>query len=581
MLRKIIHISLASFLLFFCVGEATLAQSGKVKLTTEEQRKFDYYFYDALIAKTAERYDEAFDLLNYCLQIDSTNATVLYELGNFYVSLDEKSKALDFYKKAVSYDPQNFYYNEALATMCLEFQKYTEAIDRYKYLTSVNPDKYELYLYLAEAYRLNGDFDNAIKALDNLEELVGMNEKISLQKFQLYSALDRKEEGYAEIQKYIDKYPEQIRYYILLGNIYLQDNKTTEAFDIYQKGQALDSDDPYLIAALANYYEKINNKEAAQKEMYSALLNRKLDIDTKLTILGQYVGVLQEKDGDTKEANILFDTLLVENPQEPKLNFMFGNLLMQQGKNSDAHFQFQIFAEANPTNPFAWEQLLKSVPNDSLDEQIKICETAISYLPEEPLFYFYLGVGHYQKKEYNSAMKSLREGAVLGEQVGNPMLLSEFHSLIGSLYHELDKKDSSYIEYEKALKYNPQNLGVLNNYSYFLAIEKKNLEKAEKMSSVTVKAEPTNPTYLDTYGWIMFVQGDYVTSKIYLQNAVKYSEEKEKETSSEVLEHYGDVLYKLNNQEEALEYWIKAKEKGDSDSTTLDRKIETKTYIAE
>jgi Tfp pilus assembly protein PilF len=122
---------------------------------------------------------------------------------------------------------------------------------------------------------------------------------------------------------------------------------------------------------------------------------------------------------------------------------------------------------------------------------------------------------------------------------------------------------------------------VLNNYSYFLSLTRKDLDKAEKMSSITVKAEPSNPTYLDTYGWVLFEQGAYTMAKIYIENAIKYSEEGKGEISGEVLEHYGDVLYKTGDKENALEYWEKAKEKGGSKSKTLDKKIETKTYVSE
>ncbi len=123
------------------------------------------------------------------------------------------------------------------------------------------------------------------------------------------------------------------------------------------------------------------------------------------------------------------------------------------------------------------------------------------------------------------------------------MLLSEFYGQIGDIYHQMDAQDSAFVQYERALKYNPQNLGILNNYSYYLSLQKKDLNKAERMSSITIKAEPTNPTYLDTYGWILFEQGAYTMAKIYLENAVKYSEESGS-ASSEVYEHYGDVLYK-------------------------------------
>lgn len=550
------------------------------KLPEDDKRKFDYYFHEAMNAKATGKFDSAFDLLGYCLAIDSTNANVYYELGNYYNSLDNKNKALDFYRKATSYDGGNFYYNMAYASLCLEFKQYSDAIEQFEKLLVSNPDNSDLYVYLSEAYRLDGNIHKAISTLDKLEQIVGLNEKISLHKYQLYTTIKQESKAFAEIQKYIDKYPYEIKYQILLANLYLQAGKNNEAYMVYSKAKSIDPEDPYLISSLAEYYERTNNKEAAEEELHTALMSRKMEIDTKLAILAQYVGTLQQNRQDTKVANQLFDSLMVQHPQEPKLNLMYGNLLMMQNKKEEARFQYQVFAEANPTNPVGWEQLLSTAFPDSLDMTIRVCKQAISYNPEQPQFYFYLGISEYMKDDYDNALKTLQKGVVYVDEE-NVSLLSDFYGQIGDLYYHLNKLDSAFLTYDKALEYNPNNMGVLNNYSYFLSVARKNLDKAERMSSVTVKAEPTNPTYLDTYGWVLFEQGAYTMAKIYIENAIKYSEEKKTEISSEVLEHYGDVLYKTGETEKALEYWIKAKEKGDSKSKTLDKKIETKTYFVE
>lgn len=551
----------------------------KQELSPEDQRKFDYYFYDAMNAKAIDQNGAAYDFLQYCMKIDSTNANVLFELGNFYSSVQNKDQAYTYYSKATKYAPDNFYYNMAFAAACADKQEYKTTADIYKKLIDQNPSKIELYMYLSEAYRLDGDFSKSIEALNDLERTMGMNEKITIQKFKLYSALNDKKRAYAEVQKYIDKNPDDVRYYILLGNLYLQDGKNKEAYLALSKAKAMDPENPLLITSLANYYESIGNKEASENELRTALFSSKTDTDTKLGILTQYIGVLQQNKQDIQQANLLLDSLMVQYPQEAKFNLLYGNLLMLQEKKKEANFQYRIYAESDPTNLLGWEQLLQSTDVDSIDALIDVCKSAISYLPEEPLFYFYLSIGEYQKKEYRQAIETLDKGVIYIDP-SNTVLLSEFHSHKGSLYHELGIKDSVFIEYDKALKYDPQNLGVLNNYAYYLSLDKKDLEKAEKMSSTTIKAEPTNPTYLDTYGWVLFEQGAYSLSKIYLEKAVKYSQEKENDISAEVLEHFGDVLYKTNEKEKALEYWIKAKEKG-SESKTLDKKIETQTYILE
>ena len=432
-------------------------------------------------------------------------------------------------------------------------------------------------MYLSEVYRLDGDLLNSIQALNDLERTMGMNEKITIQKFKLYSALNDKKKAYAEVQKYIDKYPNDIRYYILLANLYLQDGKNKEAYASLSKAKSIDPEDPYLITSMANYYQTVNDQPKAEAELRAALFSEKTDIDTKIGILSQYIGILQQGQQDLEPAHLLLDSLMVEHPQEAKFNLLYGNLLMLQDRKKEANFQYRVYAESDPTNPVGWEQLLQSTDVDSIDALIDVCKSAIVYLPEEPLFYFYLSVGQYQKKEFKEALKTLENGIVFAKD--NPRLLSEFYGQKGSIYYELKQQDSAFVEFDQALKYNPQNLGVLNNYSYYLSLAHKELDRAENMSSITIKAEPTNPTYLDTYGWILFMQGAYTTAKIYLENAVKYSEEKEKEVSAEVLEHYGDVLYMMDDKENAVVYWEKAKEKG-SESKTLDQKIKTKTFIA-
>lgn len=548
-----------------------------VKLSDEDRRKFDYYFYSAINAKSIDEYSSAFDFLQYCMQIDSTNANVLFELGNFYKSVQNADAAYRYYENAVKYAPDNYYYSMSLASAALDKQEFKEAASIYDRLIKTDPSKIELYMYLSEAYRLDGDFPRSIEALNDLERTMGVNENITIQKFKLYSALNDKKKAYEEVQRYIDRNPNDIRYYVLLGNLYLQDGKNKEAYVALSKAKLIDPENSYLVSSLANYYETVNDKAAAESELSTALFSSKIDTDTKIDILTQYITLLQQNDQDIQKANPILDSLMVEYPQESKFNLLYGNLLMIEDKKEEANFQFRVFAESNPTNPLGWEQLLQSTDIDSIDALVEVCESAISYIPDQPLFYFYLSIGEHQKKEYEKSLETLNKGLVY-VPANNVRLLSEFYSQGGNLYYELGKLDSAFIHYDKALQYNPQNLPVLNNYSYYLSLQRKDLDKAEKMSSATVKAEPTNPTYLDTYGWVLFEQGAYSMAKVYLENAVKYSEEQEKEVSAEVLEHYGDVLYMTDNKEKALEYWIKAKEKG-SESKTLDEKIEKKEFI--
>lgn len=400
----------------------------------------------------------------------------------------------------------------------------------------------------------------------------------------MYSLMNEKKKAYAEVEKYIKEYPDETRYYILLGNLYVEDKKYKEALSIYNKAKAIDENDPYLITSMANYYEQVGDTEAANKSLHDALFNDKIDSDIKLQILTDYLNKINNKDTKNLDETLsLMDTLIVQHPQEAQFNYIYGEVLMLLDRKNDARFQFQVFAESNPSNPAGWEQLIRTSFPDSIAIAREVCEKAISYIPDGTMFYLYLSSTYHIEKDYQKALDVLIKCDSVASKE-NAYLQSELYGRMGDLYHQLEQKENAFVYYDKALEYNPNNILVLNNYSYYLSVIRKDLDRAEKMSSLTVKAEPTNPTYLDTYGWILFEQQAYTMAKIYLEKAVRYAEEDKSRSLDEggnsvLLEHYGDVLFMLGEIDKALEYWNKAKD--GSESTTLDKKIETKTYIPE
>ena len=109
---------------------------------------------------------------------------------------------------------------------------------------------------------------------------------------------------------------------------------------------------------------------------------------------------------------------------------------------------------------------------------------------------------------------------------------------------------------------------MLYNYSYYLSLRNKRLEDAEKMSKRSLELRPEEPTFLDTYGWILYKSGDYKKAKEYIQKAIDANNEGADGT---LWEHLGDIYYKLNNKEKAVEYWKKAKEKG-TENEQIDKK---------
>lgn len=552
----------------------TPVQASLNQLSQEQQRKFDYFYYEAANLKNAGKYDAAYDLFSYCLSLDTASSPVLYELAMFQLQRNRPEKAVEMLKSAVAHSDDNFTYRMTLAGLYRNLGMYGEASDSYEELVKRYPDKSELNYYLADALTQEGEIGAAIDAYNVLESTMGMNETLSLQKFKLYQTLKQPDKAFEEIEKLANKYPMNARYRLLMGDLHLENEETEKALACYQQAHEIDPDDPRYIVSMANYYDQTGDKEAAEQEIRDALVNEKLDVETKVGILSRYVQRLQQTQQGIENANSLFQTLLDQHPEDTELKLMYGSLLMAQQKEEEAKFQFQLVTEMEPSNEGAWQQLLNiSLKGEDIPEVIRICTRCKELFPEAPEYYFYLGIGYYMQEKYQESLDTYYAGLKIIPE-GNGVVKSNFYGQIGDLYYQMEKMDEAYKAYDEALKYNENNAPVLNNYSYFLTLDKKDLKKAERMAAQCIKLEPDNATYLDTYAWVFFVQGNYTLAKIYIENALS----KDKTNSAELVDHYGDILYMSGEKDKALEQWKKAKEMG-KDTDVLKQKIAKGIYI--
>jgi tetratricopeptide (TPR) repeat protein len=378
----------------------------------------------------------------------------------------------------------------------------------------------------------------------------------------------------AEVESLAAKFPLEARYPIMIGDLYLENKKTDKAYEAYQKAYAIDPENPYYVVSMANYYEAIDDKDAAETQIRTALANVKLDIDLKVAILSRYILRLEQSQKGAESALELFETLIEQHPEETKLRLMYGRLLAMKGKSDEAKFQFQLVSEMEPENDEAWQQLLDlALKSQDTAEIIRLCEKCIELFPDVPEYYFYLSVGNYQANNFEKALEACYRGVEVAP-AENPALKSTFYGQIGDILHQAGRPDESFEAYEKALEFNDKNVLVLNNYAYFLSLVNKDLKKAERMSAQCIKLEPNSPTYLDTYAWIFFKQGNYTLAKVYIESALS----KDDTNSTELVDHYGDILFMTGDKGKALLQWKKAKEMGKA-SEVLDRKIAEEKYI--
>jgi tetratricopeptide (TPR) repeat protein len=260
-------------------------------------------------------------------------------------------------------------------------------------------------------------------------------------------------------------------------------------------------------------------------------------------------------------------------PKESNAFSIYGDFLYRDKKFKEAKDKYSKAVELEKDKAVAWSQLLftESQLNDYESMQ-KDSKEAMELFPNDPVNFFFNGVSNLQLKDYKTSIRSLQSG--LGLVIDNKQLEGQFYANLGDAYYrdkQMGKSDSTY---EKALEINPNDTYVLNNYSYYLSLRNVDLDKAEKMSLKANELDPNNGNSQDTYAWILYASAKYVEAKEWIEKAMVNGGA----SNPVILEHYGDILFKLNEKNKALEFWIKAKEAGKG-SDFLEKKIQEKTLF--
>lgn len=565
------------------VAQPLSAVASQVELTPEQQRRYDYFFLESTRYKAKKEYDTAFGLLQHCLAINPSAASALYEISQYYLFLKMVPQGQEALEQAVANAPDNYWYGQALASLYQQQSKQEEAIALLEDMATRFPAKLEPLYGLLDLYNQKENYDKVISTLNRIEGKTGKNEQITMEKFRIYLQMKDNKKAFNEIESLVQEYPMDMRYQVILGDVYLENGKKEEAYDIYKKVLAAEPGNPMALFSLASYYEQTGQKELYEQQLDTLLLTPKVPTETKLEIMRQFIVRSQQADKADKDSLriiSLFDRMMQLDMDDAQIPMLYAQYLLAKEQQEKAIPVLQQVVQIEPANKAARLMLLgEAVRKNDFAQVVKICEPGIEATPDALEFYFYLAIAYNQAERWDDVLEVSRKALTRITDESNKNVVSDFYAIIGDVYHTKEMTKEAYAAYDSALVYNPSNIGALNNYAYYLSVERRELDKAEEMSYKTVKAEPGNATYLDTYAWILFEKGNYAEARIYIDDAIKNT--KPGEESSVVFEHCGDIYYMTGDVEGALQYWKKADEMGGSESKTLKRKIEKKKYIAE
>ena len=547
-------------------------------ISAEKQRKYDYFFLEAMRMKEKNEYDAAFGLLQHCLDINPNASSALYEISQYYMFLRQVPQGQAALEQAVAFAPDNYWYSQGLVSLYQQQNELDKAAALLEKMVARFPSKQDPLFSLLDIYSRQEKYNDVISTLNRLEKRLGKNEQLSMEKFRIYLQMKDDKKAFQEIESLVQEYPMDMRYQVILGDVYLQNGKKQEAYDVYQKVLAVEPDNPMALFSMASYYEQTGQKELYQQQLDTLLLNKKVTSDTKISVMRQVIAENEQSSAkDSTQVIELFDRMMKQDMDDPQIPMLYSQYLLSKNMEQEAVPVLEQVVDLDPTNKAARLMLVSAaVKKEDYKQIIKVCEPGIEATPDALELYYYLAIAYHQAEQGDSVLSVCNRALEHITPDTRKEVVSDFYSIMGDIYHTKKQMTEAYAAYDSALVYNPSNIGALNNYAYYLSVERRDLDKAEEMSYKTVKAEPNNSTYLDTYAWILFEKGNYAEARIYIDNAMKNDGEK----SDVIVEHCGDIYFMTGDVEGALKYWKKALEMG-SESKMLKQKIEKKKYIAE
>jgi len=513
--------------------------------------------------------DKAEKLFQTCIETNPADGASYYELSRINLARKQYEIAIEQAGKAVDADPMNEWYMIHLASLYKQTSQFTEAAAVMEDLLSKYPDRYEYYNDLAVTYLFSRDYDKAIDVYQKVEDKYGINEETSIQKHKVYLLQNNQEKAIAEIENLVIAFPTEPQYHSMLAELYMASGQTEKALSSYNRVLELDPGNPYIHISLSDYYRKTGDYQKSYNYLKQGFSNPELDIDTKVNILLAYYTAIEFYDEKKEEAFELSGILIETHPDNPKAYSIRADLLFQAKDFGKAREDLRKVISLDSSRYLVWEQLLFTEAELQDFASMKLeSKRAIDLFPQQPLPYLFNAVANFQDKDFTAAISSLEKG--IRFVIDNELLLAQFHSYLGDAYHETKNNEKAFQAYEKALKINPENSIVLNNYAYYLSLENLELEKALQMAEKAIELDPDNGSNQDTYGWILYKLERYEEAKEWVGKAIKNHNEE----NSVVLEHYGDILFKLGESHEAMKYWKKARNAGGETSEFIDKKIQ-------
>lgn len=514
----------------------------------QSSREFDQFFLEAMIQRQKGNNAAAFDLLRHCQELNPEAPEVYYFLAQYYSALKNTEKSVDCFKKAAALQPDNVTYMETLAQIYIRQQDFAQAIPVVEKIYERDKERLDLLEMLFQLYQQVGRNDKAVEVLNRIEAIDGKSERISMAKSEIFTRQGNKKGAIAEIKALAQKYPNDLNYMALYAETMMMNGQVKKALKVYEQILQQEPDNNRVLMSLRTYHQALGHQTVADSLTERVLLNGNATSEERVHLLRQEIAACEQEGGDSTRVLQLFRKMLARPQSDEDMALLCASYMnaKQMPKDSISRVLEQALAIA-PDNSMARLQLVGYAwEKEDMDRVVSLCQDARQYNPDEMAFYYYQGIAFYKQEKLDEALSAFKNGIGVIKDDSNPEIVSDFYAVMGDILHQQGQAEEAFAAYDSCLVWKEDNIGCLNNYAYYLSERGERLSKAEEMSYKTIKAEPKNSTYLDTYAWILYMEKRYAEAKIYIEQAVQNLDEKQ--DNSVILEHADKIKLKIKEE---------------------------------
>lgn len=513
-------------------------------------------------------YERALDLLSTAYVKLPGHSGVNFALADAYLKIGDLANASFYGKKAVELEPENKWLRLKLAEIYRRAGKNEATIEELEKTLEYHPNATDVLAELAETHASHGNLEKSNRTYNKLLKLTGDNISIHLQKLKNFNEMGMQDSAIAELEAIRRLDPDNLSTMQTLSNYYLEMNKLDQAKSILKKALEKNERDPKTLIMLADVYAEEAMWDSVGSLLENVVADPLVSPDAKLTVSQYLVSQFREQpeNSQLKQAtSSLINTFTTSEPGFGQAHALAADYYMKTEQNELALQSLSKTNELIPSNDAAWRQRMQLLlAQGSLEEAIKVGAEADKHVPQDPFIMFFWGSAYLGSGQHKPAAEKLETASTLPAR---KELKSAIFNSLGDANAALKNWDKAFSVYDRALKINPDNDLVLNNYAYYLSLQSKNLDKAEQMALRANEISPGNASYLDTVGWVYYQKGNYEKALEYIKTSIATGQ-----ASATVMEHMGDILDKLNKPEQAKEWWEKAYQK-DNSKTHLKDKI--------